>query len=61
MIFYGNQGQLTQQSEVGSHHPSVCGFPFYLNDEENPIKYEGARDVTTLSVNFLDAPGELTP
>ena len=29
--------------------------------EEDPIKNEGARVVTTLSINFKDAQGELTP
>ena len=30
-------------------------------NERNPIKNEGARVVTTLFLNFLDAQGELTP
>ena len=30
-------------------------------NEEDPIKNEGARVVTTLIINFSDAPGELTP
>ena len=29
--------------------------------EEDPIKNEGARVVTTLFINFLDAQGQLTP
>ena len=29
--------------------------------EEDPIKNEGAREVTTLFINFLDAQGQLTP
>ena len=29
--------------------------------EENPIKNEGARVVTTLFINFSDAQGQLTP
>ena len=28
---------------------------------EDPIKYEGARVVTTLFINFLDTKGQLTP
>ena len=31
------------------------------NNEEDPIKNEGARVVTTLFINFLDAQGQLTP
>ena len=31
------------------------------NKEEDPIKNEGARVVTTLFINFPDAQGELTP
>ena len=30
-------------------------------NEEDPIKNEGARVVTTLSINFRDAQGQLTP
>ena len=30
-------------------------------NEEDPIKNEGARVVTTLVINFKDAQGELTP
>ena len=30
-------------------------------NEEDPIKNEGARVVTTLSINFSDAQGQLTP
>ena len=30
-------------------------------NEEDPIKNEGARVVTTLFINFSDAQGELTP
>ena len=30
-------------------------------NKEDPIKNEGARVVTTLSINFKDAQGELTP
>ena len=30
-------------------------------NEEDPIKYEDARVVTTLSINFSDAQGQLTP
>ena len=30
-------------------------------NEEDPIKDEGARVVTTLSIKFKDAQGQLTP
>ena len=30
-------------------------------NEEDPIKNEGARLVTTLFINFSDAQGQLTP
>ena len=30
-------------------------------NEEDPIKDEGARVVTTLFINFSDAQGQLTP
>ena len=30
-------------------------------NEEDPIKNEGARVVTTLFIKFLDAQGQLTP
>ena len=30
-------------------------------NEELPIKNEGAREVTTLLINFSDAQGQLTP
>ena len=31
------------------------------NDEEDPIKNEGARVVTTLFIDFSHAQGQLTP
>ena len=31
------------------------------NNEEDPIKNEGARGVTTLFINFSDAQGQLIP
>ena len=30
-------------------------------NEEDPIKNEGARVITTLAINFEDAQGQLTP
>ena len=32
-----------------------------LKNEEDPIKSGGTRVVTTLSISFKDAQGELTP
>ena len=58
-IFPNAQGQVTHKSQVGScwiSNPSEI-----LNNEEDPIKNEGARVVTTLLINFSDAKGQLTP
>ena len=35
------------------------GFLVFYKNEEDPIKNEGARVVTTLFVDFLDAQGDL--
>ena len=37
------------------------GFLAAFKNEEDPIKNEGARVVTTLFINFLDAQGQLAP
>ena len=37
------------------------GLLVACKNEEDPIKNEGARVVTTLIINFKDAQGELTP
>ena len=37
------------------------GFLVACKKNEDPIKNEGARVVTTLFINFSDAQGELTP
>ena len=37
------------------------GLLVACKNEEDPIKYEGARVVTTLFINFSDAQGKLTP
>ena len=37
------------------------GFLVASKNEEDPIKNEGARVVTTLFINFSDAQGQLTP
>ena len=36
------------------------GFLVACKNEEDPIKNEGARVVTTLFINFSEAQGELT-
>ena len=36
------------------------GLLVACNNEEDPIKNEGARVVTTLFINFSDAQGQLT-
>ena len=37
------------------------GFLVACKNEEDPIKNEGARVVTTLFINLSDAQGQLTP
>ena len=37
------------------------GFLVACKNEEDPIKNEGARVVTTLFINFSDPQGQLTP
>ena len=37
------------------------GFLVACKNDEDPIKNEGARVVTTLFINFSDAQGELIP
>ena len=37
------------------------GLLVACNNEEDPIKNEGARVVTTLFINFSEAQGQLTP
>ena len=37
------------------------GLLVACKNEEDPIKNEGARVVTTLLINFSDAQGQLTP
>ena len=37
------------------------GLLVACKNEEDPIKNEGARVVTTLFIDFSDAQGELTP
>ena len=37
------------------------GFLIACKNEEDPIKNEGARVVTTLFIDFSDTQGQLTP
>ena len=37
------------------------GLLLSCKNEEDPVKNEGARVVTTLFINFSDAQGQLTP
>ena len=63
-IFPDAQGQLTPQSLVRSGRISIIrDFMDVLvtsKYEEDPIKTEGARVVTTLYSNFSDAQGQIT-
>ena len=58
-IFPDAQGQLTPQSLVRSVRDVMDVLVSYKY-EENPIKNEGARVVTTLYSNFSDAQGQIT-
>ena len=65
-IFPDAQGHLTPQSKVWSARfsNSIRDFMVVLfpcKNEEDPIKNEGVKVVTTLSINFQDAQGQLTP
>ena len=62
-IFTDAQGQLTPQSVVGSGQIFNFIFKAVLGtckNEEDPIKNEGARVLTTLYIHFSDAQGQLT-
>ena len=37
------------------------GFLVACKNEEDPIKHEGAKVVTSLFITFSDAQGQLTP
>ena len=39
----------------------IIAFLVACKNEEDPIKNEGARVVTTLFINFSEAQGQLTP
>ena len=64
-IFPDAQGQLTPQSLVRSGRISnsvrdVMDVLVTCKYEEDPIKNDGARVVTTLYRNFSDAQGQIT-
>ena len=62
-IFPDAKGQLTPQSLVRSSRISnrdVMAVLVTCKYEEDPIKNEGARVVTTLYSNFLDEQGQIT-
>ena len=64
-IFPNAQGHVTHKSLVGSCRISNpiqdLGFLVACKNEEDPIKNEGARVVTTLFIDFSDAQGKVTP
>ena len=60
-IFPNAQGQVTHKSLVRSPIRNIMGFLVACKNEEDPVKNEGARVVTTLFINFSDAQGQLTP
>ena len=64
-IFPDAQGQLTLQSTVRSGQISNLSKTLWLSslpakNEEDPIKYRGARVFTTLYINFSDVQGLIT-
>ena len=61
-IFPDTQGQLTPQSLVRSGRILTLSEMLWMSllPEEDPIKNEGARVVTTLYSNFSDAQGQIT-
>ena len=65
-IFPNAQGHVTHKSLVRScriSNPYEILWVFFVacKNEEDPIKNEGARVVTTLFIEFLDAQGQITP
>ena len=65
-IFPDAQGQLTDLTE-GLIWPNLAPIQTFMvvlvtcKNEEDLIKNEGARVVTTLVIDFSDAQGQLTP
>ena len=64
-IFPNAQGQLTNMSRLilPNFEPirDFMGVLVACKNEEDPIKNEGARVVTTLFIDFSHAQGQLTP
>ena len=61
-IFPDAKGQLTHKSLIG-YCPTVLNFMGVLvacKNEEDPIKNEGSRVVTTLFIDFSHPQGQLT-
>ena len=66
--FQDAQGQVANKSQVGSclilnPFKMLCVMVVLVTgkSEEDPIKNEGARVVSTLFIDFSDAQGQLTP
>ena len=62
-IFPNAQGQVTPGRIPLNFKPirDIMGLFVACKNEEDPIKNEGARVVTTLLINFSYAQGQLTP
>ena len=65
VVFQTLKGSLLRSQRWNSAeirtHPSFNSCPHYLKNEEDPIKNEGARVLTSLLLDFSDAQGQLTP
>ena len=59
-IFSDAQGQVTHKSLIKSCPQDFMGVLVTCKNEEDPIKNEGARVVTTLFIDFSQAQGQLT-
>ena len=64
-IFPNAQGQVTHVPVrillIFEPIRDIMGFLVACKNEDDPIKNEGARVVTTLFINFSDAQEQLTP
>ena len=63
-IFPNAQGQVTHKSRILLNFEPIRDIMSLLvacKNEEDPIKNEVARVVTTLFINFSDAQGQLIP
>ena len=59
-IFPNTQGQVTHKCLNFEPIRDIMGLLVACKNEEDPIKNEGAKVVTTLFINFSDAQGQLT-